>query len=77
MAQPQRRFILHSRWTAEVPLASSEGERHFTVIAVAGRGVDTQLTLRAVLTHRDYQVPFVDLADAARWTSGWRSLRGG
>lgn len=66
----QRRFLLGSRWTAVVPIAGSTGERHFEVIAVGREGV----TVRAVLTRRDYPIEITELEDAAAWSPGWHSL---
>jgi tryptophan-rich hypothetical protein len=71
MSRVQRRFLLHSRWTALVPLEGNDGERHFEVVAV-GRD---QVTLRAVLTRRDHRLAIAALADPAAWSLGWRSLR--
>ncbi len=71
MPRIQRRFLLHSRWTARVPLDGMNGERHFVVIAVAGE----LLTLRAVLTQRDHRIAIAALADPAAWSLGWTSLQ--
>ena len=71
MPQVQRRFLLHSRWTARVPIDGKDGERHFEVVAVDGDLV----TLRAVLTQRDHRLAIAALADRAVWSLGWRSLR--
>lgn len=70
MPRVQRRFLLGSRWTALVPVAGTIGERHFEVVAV-GRGV---VTLRAVLTRRDYELEIAALDDAIAWSLGWSSL---
>jgi len=70
MPRVQRRFLLHSRWTALVPLDGGRDERHFEVVAV-GRDL---VTLRAVLTRRDHQVEIKALDDAEAWSPGWRSL---
>ncbi|MFN0245803.1 MAG: TIGR02450 family Trp-rich protein [Kofleriaceae bacterium] len=69
MPRQQRRFLLHSRWTALVPVGGST-ERHFEVVAV-GRDL---VTVRAVLTRRDYQLDIDALDDVAVWSPGWRSL---
>lgn len=71
MSRVQRRFLPASAWTALVPLAGSEGERHFTVIDVPHSAL---LVMRAVLTNRTYEVPIADLDDATRWASGWLAL---
>ncbi len=70
MPRVQRRFLLHSRWTARVPLANGSSECHFEVITVEREHV----TLRAVLTRRDYQVQIEALDDPGAWFLGWRSL---
>jgi hypothetical protein len=70
MPRVQRRFLLHSRWTARVPLADSSGECHFEVIAIEREHV----TLRAVLTRRDYQVRIDSLDAPGAWSLGWQSL---
>ena len=70
MPRVQRRFLLHSRWTALVQIDGNVGERHFEVVGV-GRDV---VTLRAVLTRRDHQLEIVALDDAVAWSPGWRSL---
>jgi tryptophan-rich hypothetical protein len=70
MPRVQRRFLLRSRWTALVPVAGTTGERHFEVVAV-GRD---DVTLRAVLTRRDYQLEIAALDDAVAWSLGWSSL---
>ena len=67
----QRRFLLHSRWTALVPIDDHAGERHFEVVAVDGEWV----TLRAVLTKRDHRIEIAALADPSAWSTGWRSLQ--
>lgn len=70
MPRLQRRFLLHSRWTAVRPLAPG-GEQHFEVVTVSSESV----TLRAVLTRRTHLLTMGDLEDADVWVSGWRSLR--
>lgn len=70
MPRIQRRFLLHSRWTALVPVAGTIGERHFEVVTVGRR----EITLRAVLTRRDYQLEPTALDDDAVWSPGWSSL---
>jgi hypothetical protein len=70
MPRVQRRFLLHSRWTALVPIDGNLRERHFEVVAV---GLDV-VTLRAVLTRRDHQREIAALADAGAWSLGWVSL---
>lgn len=68
----QRRFLLGSRWTAVAPIDGGTGERHFEVIEVAVRRA--HVTLRAVLTGREHEVPISTLEDPAAWVGGWRSL---
>lgn len=70
MPRVQRRFLLHSRWTARVPIASSNSEYHFEVTAVG----DDHVTLRSVLTRRDYQISIDALEDPAAWSCGWQPL---
>lgn len=68
----QHRFLLHSRWTALVPIADSDGERHFEVVEVPRGEV---VTVRAVLTQRDYPVTIASLDDPLAWALGWQQLR--
>ena len=70
MPRVQRRFLLHSRWTARARLAGTNGERHFEVIAVDGDVV----TLRAVLTRLDHRLAIAKLNDPGAWELGWSSL---
>ncbi|MBA3542325.1 MAG: TIGR02450 family Trp-rich protein [Deltaproteobacteria bacterium] len=70
MPRVQRRFLLHSRWTAIAPTASRDGQRHFEVVAVIGDLV----TLRAVLTRYDHQLAIAALEDPATWALGWQSI---
>lgn len=70
MHRVQRRFLLHSRWTALVPVDGDLGDRHFEVVAV---GPDL-VTLRAVLTRREHPLEIAALDDAAAWSLGWQSL---
>ena len=70
MPRIQRRFLLHSHWTALVPLPGSQGECHFEVIAVTRGGV---VTLRAVLTGCDHELAVAALDDAAAWSLGWQA----
>lgn len=71
-----RRLLLGSRWTSRADLDGSTGERHFEVVAVgrARPGGDEPVTLRAVLTRRQYVVARTTLADPDRWASGWQRL---
>ena len=71
MRRVQRRFLLHSRWTARVPIDGEDGERHFEVVAVNG----DRVTLRAVLTQRDQLIALTALEDPGAWSVGWISLR--
>jgi tryptophan-rich hypothetical protein len=68
----QRRFLLGSRWTARIPLPSSEGECHFEVIELRSRAAE--VVLRAVLTDARYVLSARALADDANWLPGWQSL---
>ena len=65
----QRRFLLHSRWTALVPIAGSDGERHFEVVEVPRGDV---VIVRAVLTQRGYPVTIAGLDDPLAWALGWQ-----
>jgi tryptophan-rich hypothetical protein len=71
MPRVQRRFLLHSRWTALVRVDGSDGERHFEVIDVPRGDV---VTLRAVLTQRDYPITVASLDDPLAWALGWQQL---
>lgn len=75
MSRVQRQFLLGSSWTAVLPLAETLGERHFEVIALPARR-GAEVTLRAILTHRTYQVPIAALEDPTAWRPGWQSLDG-
>ncbi|MCX5744361.1 MAG: TIGR02450 family Trp-rich protein [Proteobacteria bacterium] len=70
MPRVQRRFLLRSRWTARTRLEGTDGECHFEVAAVER----DQVTLRAVLTGRDYPLAIAALDDAAAWALGWQSI---
>ncbi len=67
MPRVQRRFLLHSRWTAVVDV---DGLRHFEVVAIEGDVV----TLRAVLTRTAHRLSLAELDDPGAWELGWRSL---
>ena len=75
MSRIQRRFLLGSAWTSVRPLTAADGERHFEVIALPPRH-GSAVTLRAILTHRIYQVPIDILEDPAAWRPGWQALDG-
>lgn len=66
----QRRFLVHSRWTACVPADPDRRERHFEVVALA----DDRVTLRAVLTGREVRIEIAALEDSSAWSSGWRTV---
>ena len=65
--------LLHSKWTAAVPL---NGEKHFIVTGlVAPEAPGTQVdavTMEAVLTRRSFTLRWRELNDAAQWLQGWR-----
>ena len=65
--------LLHSKWTAAVPLNS---EKHFIVTAlIAPEAPGTQvdaITLEAVLTGRSFSLRWRELNDTAQWLQGWR-----
>ena|GEM_PF-2822374 len=70
MPRIQRRFLLHSRWTACVPADPEHDERHFEVVAISR----AQVTLRAVLTGREVHIEIAALEDSRAWSSGWRTV---
>lgn len=70
MPRVQRRFLLGSRWTALAPIAGTLDERHFEVVAVSR----DEVTLRAVLTRREYALDIAALDDVVAWSLGWSSL---
>ncbi|MBC8071552.1 MAG: TIGR02450 family Trp-rich protein [Deltaproteobacteria bacterium] len=71
MPRIQRRFLHRSRWTSLVRIEGSEGERHFEIVE-APRG--DRVTLRAVLTQRDYEIGIDGLDDASAWALGWQPI---
>ncbi|WP_307726905.1 TIGR02450 family Trp-rich protein [Massilia psychrophila] len=65
--------LLHSKWTATVPV---DREKHFMVTSliapdVPGIQVDT-VTMEAVLTGRSFILRWRELNDAGQWLQGWR-----
>lgn len=69
--QPSK--LLHSKWTATVPV---DKEKHFIVTALMapeapGTQVDA-ITMEAVLTGRSFTVRWRELKDGAQWLPGWR-----
>ena len=65
--------LLHSKWTATVPVNK---EKHFIVTAlVAPEAPGTQVDaviLEAVLTGRSVTLRWRELNDARQWLQGWR-----
>lgn len=60
-----------SKWTAVQP---ENKEKHFIVTAVnrdAQEVVET-CVLQAVMSKRDYLLPWQDLLDASIWQQGWK-----
>ena len=65
--------LLHSKWTATVPV---DREKHFMVTSliapdVPGTQVDA-VTMEAVLTGSSFILRWCELNDAGRWLQGWR-----
>jgi tryptophan-rich hypothetical protein len=65
--------LLHSKWTAAVPLNK---EKHFIVTALIapeapGTGID-HITIEAVHTGRSLTLRWRELNDAGQWLQGWR-----
>ena len=65
--------LLHSKWTAAVPINK---EKHFIVtalIAPEAPGIEIDdITIEAVLTGRSFTLRWRELNDAAQWLQGWR-----
>ena len=59
-------------WTSRSPVS---GYRHFELITQGGRGDQRWVELAAVLnpSHRE-MIPWSELNDRKRWTSGWQSI---
>tara|TARA_B100001173_G_scaffold92206_1_gene79703 strand:+ start:732 stop:986 length:255 start_codon:yes stop_codon:yes gene_type:complete len=59
-------------WTSRSPVS---GYRHFELITQGGRGDQRWVELAAVLnpSHRE-MIPWSELNDRNRWTSGWQSI---
>ena len=65
--------LLHSKWTAAVPI---DKEKHFIVTALIapeppGTQVDV-ITIEAVLTGRSFTLRWRELKDSTQWLHGWR-----
>ncbi len=64
--------LLHSKWTAVIPLRK---ELHFMVTEVTfdedGEGV-LACTLEAVLTRRTRPIDWHELQDETQWLHGWK-----
>lgn len=64
--------LLLSKWTAAAP---QNKEKHFLVVALGRPAPDAPVetvTLEAVYTRRQRQLPWRALRDAAQWLQGWR-----
>ena len=65
--------LLHSKWTAAVPVNK---EKHFIVtglIAPEAPGTEIDdITIEAVLTGRSFTLRWRELNDAGQWLQGWR-----
>ena len=59
-------------WTSRSPVS---GYRHFELVTQGGRGDQRWVELAAVLnpSHRE-RIPWSELNDRNRWTSGWQSI---
>lgn len=63
--------LLQSKWTACVP---RNKEKHFMVTQLI-RNEDEQVEsciLEAVMTKKEYPLPWQDLKDHTRWQMGWK-----
>ena len=67
------RKLLHSKWTAAVPVAK---EKHFIVTKVIQpEATDTAIhliELEAVYSCRSRILPWRDLTDCTQWLQGWK-----
>ncbi|KIA80940.1 TIGR02450 family Trp-rich protein [Chromobacterium amazonense] len=64
--------LLNSKWTAAAP---RNKEKHFLVVALnrhAPDGPVQTVTLEAVYTRRQSELPWRALTDAAQWLQGWK-----
>lgn len=65
--------LLHSKWTAAVPVNK---EKHFIVtglIAPEAPGTEIdEITIEAVLTSRSLTLRWRELNNTAEWLQGWR-----
>ena len=63
--------LLHSKWTAVQP---RNKEKHFLVTQVLCDEDEVPQTciLEAVLSRREYEVPWRQLKNASQWLQGWR-----
>ncbi len=64
--------LLHSKWTAVTP---QHKERHFLVVKLLDDeetpGTVRQVVLEAVLTRRQWTLPWQVLKDESQWLQGW------
>jgi len=60
----------HSKWTASQP---RDKEKHFMVVQLVRDDDDvvTHVILEAVLSRRQYPMPWRDLQDGQQWLMGW------
>jgi len=63
--------LLLSKWTAVLP---HNREKHFLVTRVIRNEQQTVVVcvLEAVINHREYELDWRLLKDAASWSPGWR-----
>ena len=63
--------LLNSKWTAVQP---QNREKHFLVTKVrfdeSGRVVECRI--EAALSHKEYEIDWVDLKDTEKWIQGWK-----
>ncbi|WP_136255981.1 TIGR02450 family Trp-rich protein [Onishia niordana] len=61
----------HSKWTAVAP---EHKEKHFMVTKLVRDEEENvvQVVLEAVLTHREFTLPWQALKDEATWRMGWK-----
>lgn len=62
--------LLHTKWTAVEPVRK---EKHFLVTAVHedDAGNPQTVTLEAVHSKRERELPWRDLKNTAQWKAGW------
>ncbi|PKH00582.1 TIGR02450 family Trp-rich protein [Paraglaciecola sp. MB-3u-78] len=63
--------LLHSKWTAVVPLNK---EKHFLIIEVEydEQGAVMSCLTEAIMSKRSIQIKWRDLKDIEQWVQGWK-----